>query len=113
MAPNGDPHTGAHYTRSNPSLSLEGMNKSKGTASSTRTGHQVKSQGRTTPNTRSRGGDEEAVSLAGVGTRSRSGGRRRALITDFSDDEEKDPAAPPPSQSMAIREKSFLLLIMT
>ena len=67
MASNGDPHTGVHYTRSNPSLSHEGRNKTKGTASSAGTGHQVRSQGRTTPNIGSRARDEEAISLAGVG----------------------------------------------
>lgn len=102
MAPNNDDsHKVAHYTRSNPNTNQDCRTRTKGATSSNGAGNAA-------PQTAGRGGDEEAASLGGAGTRSRSGGRRRALITEYSDDEDREIYAPPASQLVLIKEKAPL-----
>ena len=96
MAPNnGTSHTAPH-TRS---IGIDSRTRTKG-------GNSTRSYDMAAPNNSGRGGDEGAASLEGAGTRSRNSGRRRALITEYSDDEERENSAPPPSQPVILKEKA-------
>ena len=101
MAPNGNSHTLAHHTRSNP-----GITRTKGTSDSTGTGNPTRSGDRVAKSQAGHGGVEGAAQQAGAGTKSRSSSRRRALITDYSDEDEQETSAPVPSQPVFINEKA-------
>ena len=63
------------------------------------------------PQSAGQGGDGEAAgSLGRAGTRSKSTGRRRALISDFSDEDDMVTTAPTPNQPIALKEKDPLYL---
>jgi hypothetical protein len=135
MAPTSDPHAGVHYTRNNLSSSQEGRSKPKGAANNNGVDNQLRTHGRTIPQTGGKGEDEEMRELAEAGTRSRSGsrrlggrggdeeatvslvgaetrsqstGRRRALISDFSDEEDREITTPAPNQPTFLKEKAPL-----
>ena len=108
MAPNSDLHAAAqHTTRNNSSHQHDSRSKAKGTTGSTGASIPTRSHNKTAPPHPGRGGDKEAAaSSAGVGTRSRSTGRRRALISDYSDEEDREPNAPALNQASVIKEKT-------
>ena len=107
MAPISDSHTAAQHTRNSTGQMQDGRTKARGTTGSNGAGISHRSHSKAAHQHAGRGGGEEAAaSPTGVGTRSRSTGRRRALISDYSDEEDQERTNPTPSQPMVIKEKA-------
>ena len=107
MAPNSDPHATNQHTRSFSNPNPDSRHRARGATGSTGAGVSNRSQAAQQQPASRGGGEEAAASLAGVGTRSRITGRRRALISDYNDEEDQETNAPTPNQFMLIKEKAL------
>jgi hypothetical protein len=99
-------NSAAHHTRSLPIQHQDSRTKTKSTNGSTSGGIPTRSHSRAASQHAGRGGKEETA--GGAGTRSKSSGRRRALISDYSDDEDRETTAPTPNLPTVLKEKAPL-----
>ena len=101
------PHTLAQHIRSNLGSTQDSRYRLRSTSGGSATGNQARRGDRAGKLTPGCGEGEGAAQPAGAETRSRNSGRRRALITDYSDDEEREATAPTLNQQRIIKGKAL------